>query len=128
MKSTSTRVATAVATLLLGTGAAHAASYGETIASFKSAAPSADFFNNCYGYAVFPTVGQGSFIVGAARGDGRVYEHGVRVGTATVTQLSVGLQAGGEAYSEIIFFKDEQALDAFESGNLGDRFSYRARP
>jgi lipid-binding SYLF domain-containing protein len=118
MKSTSSRVATAVAALLLGTGAAHAAGYRQTIATFKNAAQSAAFFKHSYGYAVFPTVGEGSFIVGAAHGDGRVYAHGVRVGTASVTQLSVGLQAGGQAYSEIIFFKDRQALDAFESGNF----------
>jgi lipid-binding SYLF domain-containing protein len=118
MKSTSSRYAIAVGALLLGAGAAHAAGYRETIASFKSAGQSAAFFNNSYGYAVFPTVGKGSFIVGAAHGDGRVYVHGVRVGTAAVTQLSVGWQAGGEAYSEIIFFKDQQALDAFESGNF----------
>jgi lipid-binding SYLF domain-containing protein len=118
MTRTSYRVATAVTALLLGTGAAHAAGYRKTIDAFKHAAQSADFFNHSYGYAVFPTVGQGSFIVGAAHGDGRVYVHGVRVGTAAVTQLSVGFQAGGQAYSEIIFFKDQQALDAFESGNF----------
>jgi lipid-binding SYLF domain-containing protein len=118
MKNTSSRVAAAVAALLLGTGAAHAADYRQTIDLFKNANQSADFFNNSYGYAVFPAVGEGSFIVGAAHGDGRVYAHGVRVGTTSVTQLSVGLQAGGAAYSEIIFFKDQQALDAFKSGNF----------
>jgi len=118
MKSPSSRVATAVAALLLGTSAAHAANYQQAIAAFKSAPQSAAFFHNCYGYALFPTVGEGSFIVGGAHGDGRVYAHGVRVGTASVSQLSVGWQAGGEAYSEIIFFKDQRALDAFESGNF----------
>ena len=54
MKSSSSRIATAAAALLLGTGAAHAAGYRETIAMFKNATQSADFFNNCYGYAVFP--------------------------------------------------------------------------
>jgi lipid-binding SYLF domain-containing protein len=118
MKSTSSRCATAVAALLLGAGAAQAAGYRQTIDSFKNAAESAQFFNDSVGYAVFPTVGKGSFIVGAAHGDGHVYAHGVRVGTAAVTQLSVGWQAGGEAYSEIIFFKDQRALDAFEAGNF----------
>jgi len=118
MKGTFSRAATAVAALLLGTGAAHAAGYRQTIDSFKNATQSADFFKNSYGYAVFPAVGQGSFIVGAAHGDGRVYAHGVHVGNTSVTQLSVGFQAGGQAYSEIIFFKDQQALDAFESGNF----------
>jgi lipid-binding SYLF domain-containing protein len=111
-------LATAVALLLLGAGAAHAASYEQTIQTFKNARQSAGFFKNSYGYAVFPTVGEGSFIVGAAHGDGRVYKHGVLVGNTAVTQLSIGWQAGGEGYSEIIFFKDQRALDAFESGNF----------
>jgi lipid-binding SYLF domain-containing protein len=118
MKNTSSRLTAAIAVLLLGTGAAHAASYRQAIAAFKNADQSAGFFNNSYGYAIFPTVGEGSFIVGGAHGSGRVYVHGVRVGTAAVSQLSVGWQAGGEAYSEIIFFKDQRALDAFESGNF----------
>jgi len=29
-------------------------------------------------------------------------------------QLSVGFQAGGKAYSEIIFFEDKRALDEFD--------------
>jgi lipid-binding SYLF domain-containing protein len=118
MKISSQGVAMTVAALLASTGAAHAAGYRQTIDAFKNAGQSAAFFNNSVGYAVFPTVGQGSFIVGAAHGNGRVYAHGVRVGTAAVTQLSVGFQAGGQAYSEIIFFKDQQALDTFESGNF----------
>jgi lipid-binding SYLF domain-containing protein len=118
MKTNPSRVATGVAALLLGTGAAHAASYPETVDMFKNAGQSADYFNDSYGYAIFPTVGEGSFIVGGAHGDGRVYAHGVRVGKTSVTQLSVGFQAGGEAFSEIIFFKDKRALDAFESGNF----------
>ncbi len=118
MKSTSSRGATAVAALLLGTGAARAAGYQQTIDSFRIAAQSADFFNDSYGYAVFPAVGNGGFILGAAHGDGRVYANGAPVGTTALTQLSIGLQAGVKVYSEIIFFKDQRALDAFESGNF----------
>ncbi len=118
MKIRTSRVATAVASLLLGSAAAHAADYHQAIQMFKNANQSAPFFKSSYGYAIFPTVGEGSFIVGGAHGDGRVYAHGVQVGTTAITQLSVGWQAGGEAYSEIIFFKDKRALDAFESGNF----------
>ena len=118
MNTHTVRLATAVTSLLLGVGAAHAAGYKEAIHMFKSANQSAPFFKDSYGYAIFPTVGEGSFIVGGAHGDGRVYEHGVMVGKTSITQLSVGWQAGGEAYSEIIFFKDKPALDAFESGNF----------
>ncbi len=118
MKTNVLRLATAVTSLLIGTGAAHAAGYEQAVQTFKDARQSAGFFKNSYGYAIFPTVGEGSFIVGAAHGDGRVYERGVLVGNTAVTQLSVGWQAGGEGYSEIIFFKDKRALDAFESGNF----------
>jgi lipid-binding SYLF domain-containing protein len=90
--------------LVLGTGVVHAGTYGDTIELFKHAGESAVFFNNCYAYAVFPTIGEGAFIVGGARGKGHVYVHDRLVGDTTMTQLSIGFQAGGQAYSEVIFF------------------------
>jgi lipid-binding SYLF domain-containing protein len=104
--------------LVLSIGAAHADSYADTIAIFKKAGASAAFFEKSYAYAVFPTIGSGALIVGAAHGNGRVYVHGAHSGDASVTQVSVGFQAGGKAYSEIIFFEDKRALDEFESGNF----------
>jgi lipid-binding SYLF domain-containing protein len=98
--------------------AAHAAGYADTIAVFKNAGASGTFFDKSYAYAVFPTVGSGAFVVGGAYGKGRVYVHGVHTGNATIGQVSVGFQAGGKAYSEIIFFEDKRALDEFESGNF----------
>ena len=65
-----------------------------------------------------PTIGEGGFIVGGAHGTGRVYVGGTYVGDSSVTQLSVGFQAGGKAYSEIVFFEDKRALDEFESGSF----------
>ncbi|HVC00842.1 MAG TPA: lipid-binding SYLF domain-containing protein [Steroidobacteraceae bacterium] len=67
---------------------------------------------------MFPTIGKGGLGIGAAHGSGNVYERGRRIGHVTMNQLSVGLQAGGEAYSEIIFFRDRRALDAFTSGKF----------
>jgi lipid-binding SYLF domain-containing protein len=104
--------------LSLGIGVAYASKYDETIELFKHAGDSALFFGNCYAYAVFPTIGAGGFIVGGARGKGHVYVHDRLVGDATMTQLSIGLQAGGQAYSEIIFFQDKHDLDEFESGKF----------
>jgi lipid-binding SYLF domain-containing protein len=104
--------------LLLGSVAAHANESHETIELFKYAGESAVFFNDCYAYAVFPTIGAGGLIVGGARGEGQVYVHDKVVGDAVMTQLSVGLQAGGKAYSEIIFFQDKRALGEFESGKF----------
>ncbi len=105
-------------TLLLSFGVAHADEYDETIELFKHAGESAVFFSNCYAYAVFPTVGAGGLIVGGARGEGQVYVHDQVVGDAVMTQLSIGFQAGGKAYSEIIFFQDKRALDEFQSGKF----------
>ncbi len=105
-------------TLWLGSGVAYANEYDETIDLFKHAGESAVFFTDCYAYAVFPTIGAGGLIVGGARGKGRVYVHDRAVGDAVMTQLSVGLQAGGKTYSEIIFFQDKQYLDEFESGKF----------
>jgi lipid-binding SYLF domain-containing protein len=104
--------------LLLVFRAAAADPYTDTMALFQNAGASAAFFSTSYAYAVFPTIGEGGFILGAAYGKGRVFEKGVLVGDATMTQLSAGFQAGGKAYSEIIFFVDKRALDEFESGTF----------
>jgi lipid-binding SYLF domain-containing protein len=113
-----TRILGATVAVSLGTAVAYAGNYDETIDLFKHAGDSAAFFNDCYAYAVFPTIGAGGFIVGGARGKGHVYVHDRLVGDATMTQLSIGLQAGGQAYSEIIFFQDRRDLDEFESGKF----------
>jgi lipid-binding SYLF domain-containing protein len=99
--------------------------YAETISMFKNAGQSSAYFSHAYGYAVFPTVGKAGFGVGGAYGKGRVYEKGKLVGDTSISKLSVGLQAGGQAYSEIIFFQDNKAFDNFTSGNfeLGADFS-----
>jgi lipid-binding SYLF domain-containing protein len=104
--------------LLAAAAAAHADSYGDTIALFKNAGDSSRYFSKSYAYAVFPTVGEGGFILGAALGKGRVYVNGVHTGDTTMTQVSAGFQAGGKAYSQIIFFEDKRALDEFESGSF----------
>lgn len=107
-----------VAGLASAAGPAFADDYSDTISLFKQAGASAQFFKSSYGYAVFPTIGKAGFVVGGARGKGRVYEHGRRTGDSTMTQISVGFQAGGQAYSEIIFFETRQDLTRFESGKF----------
>ena len=103
---------------ILSGSAAVADAYSDTVALFKSAGESASFFNDCYGYAAFPTIGKGGLVVGGAHGKGRVYEHGKYVGDTSMTQLSVGLQAGGQAYSMIIFFQDQRAFEEFTRENF----------
>ena len=104
--------------LMASMSAADAAGYADTITIFKNAGTSGTFFGKSYAYAVFPTVGSGALGVGGAFGRGRVYVHDVYTGDAKLAQVSVGFQAGGKAYSEIIFFEDKRALDEFESGNF----------
>ena len=104
--------------MMVAGGVASASSYSDTVALFKNAGASSTFFRNCYGYAVFPTIGKGGLIVGGAHGTGHVYEKGKYIGDTSMTQVSVGFQAGGQAYSQIIFFADKRALDEFTNGNF----------
>jgi len=91
----------------------------ETIAQFKKGdAGMQAWFKDAYGYAVFPSVGKGAVVVGGAHGKGLVYEQGKLIGETKMTEVSVGLQAGGQAFSEVIFFKDKTALDDFTRGNF----------
>ena len=92
--------------------------YDDTIAVFKKAGESAAFFSKSHGYAVFPTIGKGGLGVGAAHGSGHVFEKGKYVGDVSMTQVSVGLQAGGQAFSQIIFLEDKRAFDEFTGGNF----------
>ena len=90
----------------------------EAIAVFKKKDPSVQrFFDKSTGYVVIPTVGKAGFGVGGARGKGILYEGGVPTAVVTLTQLSFGFQAGGQAYSEFIFFEDATALGSFKRGN-----------
>jgi lipid-binding SYLF domain-containing protein len=89
------------------------------ITKFKQKDPGlAKVFGESAGYVVFPTVAKGGLGIGGARGKGYVYQQGHLIGRSTLTQLTIGLQAGGQAYSEVIFFKDSTALENFERGHL----------
>jgi lipid-binding SYLF domain-containing protein len=87
--------------------------YDDTIANFKKAETAKPYFSSAYAYAVFPIIGKGAIGVGGAAGVGRVYERGKYVGSSTMGQVSVGLQLGGQAYSQIVFLRDKSAFDDF---------------
>ena len=108
----------ALLTIALMSAPAWADEYQDAINSFKKAGESATFFGKSYGYAVFPTIGKGGVGVGGAYGKGRVYAKGKYVGDTSMAQVTVGLQLGGQAYSEIIFFEDERAFKEFTNGNF----------
>jgi lipid-binding SYLF domain-containing protein len=85
---------------------------------FKNAGESAAFFDESYGFAVFPSIGKGGIGIGGAYGEGRIYVGGKHVGDTTLTQLTVGFQLGGQVYSQIMFFEDERAFIEFTGGNF----------
>lgn len=104
--------------LLMPMSFAWADEYTDTINIFKNAGESGTLMKSAYGYAVFPTVGKGGVGVGGAYGKGRVYEKGKYIGDTSLTQVTVGLQLGGQAYSELILFENESALKDFTKGNF----------
>lgn len=89
--------------------------YAEAIRSFSNAGETENYFKTAYGYAVFPTIGKGGLVVGGAHGKGKVFVDSKHVGNATMTQITAGYQLGGQAFSQIIFFENEQAFKYFTS-------------
>lgn len=90
----------------------------DAIAEFMGSDVVKKFHNGAYGYAVFPNIGKGGFGIGGAHGKGRVYRGGKKTGDVSMTQISIGLQAGGQAYRQIIYFQDKRAFDEFTSGEF----------
>ena len=91
----------------------------EAIALFQDAdGTTADTLAKAVGYAVFPKVGKGGLGIGGARGSGQVLEKGAAIGETSLTQVSIGLQAGGQVYSELIIFENPRVLADFKKGNF----------
>lgn len=88
----------------------------ETIRMFHESDPGiAEWFEEAYAFAVFPDVGKGGIGIGAAGGKGEVIEQKALIGMSKLSQVTVGLQLGGQTYREVIFFEDEVALRNFKS-------------
>jgi lipid-binding SYLF domain-containing protein len=104
--------------LMLPFGQAVADDYADTTKLFRESNEVRPFFNRSYGYAVFPTIGKAGYVIGGAYGKGRVYRGGTHVGDSAMTQVTVGFQLGGQAYSQIIFFEDKRAFDEFTRDNF----------
>ena len=87
------------------------------IENFRGAG-AGDFIDTAYGYAVFPSIGKGGIGIGGAHGKGEVFRGGKKVGKTKMSQITYGLQLGGQVYSQMIFFRDARAFDDFTSGNF----------
>jgi len=92
--------------------------FTDTINVFKKSEAVQPFFKNAYGYAVFPTIGKAGIGIGGSYGTGQVYQGGKVTGEVSLIKGSIGWQLGGQAFSQMIFFKDKRAYDEFTSGNF----------
>ena len=91
----------------------------KAITNFKSLSGNLSaMLGKSYGYAVFPTIGKGGLGIGGAGGSGCVYAGGVQTGTSGMGQVTIGFQAGGQAYSQIILFQNKAAYDKFTTGEF----------
>lgn len=77
----------------------------------------ASLFKSAYGYAIFPNVGKGAYILGGAAGNGVVYEQGKMIGFAEMRQVDIGLQIGGQAFRQVMIFETKAALEDFKAGD-----------
>lgn len=97
---------------------AFADEYSKAIEVFKRSEVIQPYFKKAYGYAVFPTIGKAGIGIGGSYGKGKVYSQGKAAGTTTMSQITLGFQLGGQAFSQIIFFEDSSAYKNFVSGSF----------
>lgn len=87
-------------------------------AFLKTDALMKNLFSEAYGYAIFPNIGKGGIGIGGAAGNGIVYEKGAMIGKASMRQVNIGFQFGGQAYREVIFFENKETLDRFKENKV----------
>lgn len=107
--------------LMFGTMAHAAATVEEcnvTVSKFKELGDVPDMMAQSYGYAVLPTIGKAGIGIGGAGGTGCVYAEGNHTGDISMGQVTIGFQLGGQAYSQIILFKNKDTYEEFTSGNF----------
>jgi lipid-binding SYLF domain-containing protein len=92
--------------------------YSATIKDFKKIPDVAKFFGNAHAYAIFPTIGKGGLGIGGSHGKGQVYRGGKVIGFTSTSDISIGFQAGGQAYSQVVFFQNADALKKFTTGEF----------
>jgi lipid-binding SYLF domain-containing protein len=130
MRQITTSVALLVAALFIGCSTSTAPKNEEqrtelttdsqaALTDMKTADPSLDdFLKKSYGYVIFPSVGKGGFIAGGAYGRGQVFEKGQPVGWSEMSQATIGAQAGGQTFSELIVFEDDATMARFKEGKI----------
>lgn len=89
-----------------------------TIVAFEKSGTIDPFWDNSYGCVIFPTIGKGGIGIGGAHGKGWVFSNDDLKGISSMSQLTIGFQWGGQAFSQIIFLEDEATYTHFTSGNF----------
>jgi len=118
--------ATAISLSVLQPGVLHAQDKDKIMQDSKEARTSfvktdpsmQQLFSKSHAYVIFPNIGKGGLVVGGAGGNGTVYQNGKAIGTANMVQATIGAQAGGQAYREVIFFENKEALDRFKDNKF----------
>jgi lipid-binding SYLF domain-containing protein len=111
-------IAVMIGTVLSFATTATADKYEDTLAVFSKSSAVKPLLDQAYGYAIFPTIGKGGIGIGGAYGKGQVYQGGKVTGEASLVKVTIGLQLGGQAFSELILLKDKRAFDEFTSGEF----------
>jgi len=117
------RLISAIAIILMLTGStAFAKATVEeckaTFEKFKDLGNVPQMLAETYGYAVLPTIGKGGIGIGGAGGTGCVFEQGEHTGNISMGQVTIGFQLGGQAYSQLILFKNKDTYEEFTAGNF----------
>ena len=117
------RLITGLILLLLATTsttatAASMSSCQEAMSNFRDLGNVPEMLAESYGYAVLPTIGKGGMGVGGAGGSGCVFAGGKHTGDVTMGQVTIGWQLGGQAYSQLILFKNADTYREFTQGNF----------
>lgn len=74
--------------------------------------------DNAAGYAVFPSIGKGGLIAGAAYGRGVLYERGRPTGFVELNQGSLGAQIGAQTFAELIVLETPSTVQRMKAGNF----------
>jgi len=90
----------------------------KTLEKFKALGNVPEMMAESYGYAVLPTIGKAGIGIGGAGGTGCVFAGGKQTGKVSMGQITVGWQLGGQAYSQIILFKNADVYREFIKGQF----------
>jgi lipid-binding SYLF domain-containing protein len=90
----------------------------DTLGKFRQLGNVPELLAESYGYAVLPTIGKGGIGIGGAGGTGCVFARGKHTGKVSMGQITIGWQLGGQAYSQIILFKNADVYNDFIKGQF----------